>query len=580
MSMAMIRRVLPVLTALALSACASPFGHPFAPPSGETAQSADQGPVEMVAAANVHAANAGMAVLHRGGTAVDAAVAIQAMLGLVEPQSSGLGGGAFMMVYDARSGEVTAYDGRETTPAGATPDMFLGPDGRPLSFNQAVVSGRATGVPGAVAMLALAQKQHGKLPWSGLFQDAINRANDGFVVSPRLSRFVHSGAAETKQPDFLAYFTEADGALVETGDLQRNPAYAQTLKRLAAEGPRALYEGPIAEAIVARVRQEPLAGAMTLKDLADYRPIEREPLCRVWLVYRVCTAPPPSSGVSLLQALAMVELRPQAREGAGSTDAWSVIAQAERLMYADRDRYVGDPAFVPVPVAGLLDPAYVASRAALIGERAGPAPQPGLPPGVTARAPDRTLEPAGTSHFVVVDRWGNAVSMTTTVESLFGTGRMVGGFFLNNQLTDFSFSPIDPDGATAANAVAPGKRPRSSMAPVIVLDDQGRFVSALGSPGGSAILGYNLKVLIGMLLWNLTPQQAIELPNVIGRGSNFVGEASKLPPEVLTALAERGIEVKGGSGEESGLHAIIRRDGRLQGGADPRREGVVVAWPD
>lgn len=577
----MIRRVLPafaapLLSVLALAACAAlPFtqGQPSAP----SAEAAAAGPDQMVAAANPYAARAGMAVLQRGGTAVDAAVAIQAMLSLVEPQSSGLGGGAFMMVYDAKTGTVTAYDGRETAPQGATADMFLGPDGKPLAFNQAVVSGRATGVPGAVAMLALAHRKHGKLPWSGLFDDAITRASEGFTVSPRLSNFVNSSAAETTQPDFRAYFTEADGTLVETGDVQKNPAYAATLRRLAAEGPDAIYRGPIAEAIVARTRAEPLAGTMTLKDLADYRAAEHRPLCRVWVSYRVCTPPPPSSGVSLLQALAIVETQPALREGPNSAAAWSVIAQAERLMYADRDRYVGDPAFVRVPVEGLLDPAYVASRSTLIGERAGPPPAAGVPPGAPVHAPDRTLEPAGTSHLVIVDRWGNAVSMTTTVESLFGTGRMVGGFFLNNQLTDFSFAPRAADGTPAANAVAPGKKPRSSMSPVIVLDDRGGFVSAMGSPGGSAILGYNLKTLIGMFVWNLGPQEAINLPNLIGRGTNFGGEARKFAPDVLSGLLARGIEVRSGSGEESGLHAIVRRNGKLEGGADPRREGVVLS---
>lgn len=579
----MVRRALsvlaaPVLAALALAACAvSPFPNwsTTAPASPAPAQTA--GPRAMVAAANPHAAAAGMAVLERGGTAVDAAVAIQAMLSLVEPQSSGLGGGAFMMVYDADTRTVIAYDGREAAPMGATPDMFLGPDGKPLAYREAVVSGRATGVPGAVAMLAMAQKEHGRLPWSALFGDAIIRARDGFVVSPRMSRFVNSSAPQASQPDAVAYFTEADGTLVETGDVLRNPAYAETLTRLAAEGPRAIYEGPIAEAIVARTRAAPLPGTMTTKDLADYRPRRQAALCRPWVGHRVCTAPPPSSGVVLLQALLMVEQKPQARQGPASADAWTVLALAQRLMFADRDRWIGDPAQVEVPVEGLLDPAYVASRAALIGEQAGPPPAAGTPPGAPVRAPDRTLEPAGTSHFVVVDRWGNAVSMTTTVESIYGTGRMVGGFFLNNQLTDFSFEPRTAEGAPAANAVGPGKRPRSSMSPLIVTDPSDRFVAAVGSPGGSAILGYNLKTMVGLFLWNLSPQQAIDLPNVIGRGAGFGGEADKLGPELVAALKARGVEVRPGSGEESGLHVIMRRNGRLEGGADPRREGVVVS---
>jgi gamma-glutamyltranspeptidase/glutathione hydrolase len=578
------RRVLPAFAVAPLLALVALLGAACAPFTFDGVASARpeaaSGPVEMVAAANPLAVRAGMAVLHRGGSAVDAAVAIQATLGLVEPQSSGLGGGAFMLYYDGATHRVTAYDGRERAPAGATADMFEGPDGRPLPFGSAVVSGRATGTPGAVAMLALAQKEHGRLPWSGLFGDAISTAEDGFPMSPRLSRLVNSGAAETKQPDFLAYFTEADGTLMETGDRVVNPAYAATLRRLAAEGPSALYEGPIAEAIAARTRQEPLAGTMTTADLKAYRPQSHEALCRPWLAMVVCVPPPPSSGVSLLQALAIAALKPEIRGGPGSADAWATFIETERAMYADRDRYIGDPEFVSVPVRGLLDPAYVAGRAELVTARGGPAFQAGKPHGAPARGPDSTMEPHGTSHLVIVDRWGNVVSMTTTVESLFGTGRMVGGFFLNNQLTDFSFLPTDPDGAPAANAAAPNKRPRSSMSPIIVTDPQGRFIAALGSPGGSAILGYNFKAMIGLFMWNLTPQQAIELPNLIGRGTSYTGEAQKLDPAVRAELKARGIDIRTGANEESGIQAIVRRNGRLQGGADPRREGIVMAWPE
>ena len=568
----MIRRVLPALAALLLSACAlSPFGRPQAPSASQT-----QGPTQMVAAANPLAAQAGLAVLERGGTAVDAAVAIQAMLGLVEPQSSGIGGGAFILVYDAQTRSVTAYDGRETAPAGATAGMFLGPDGKPLPFSQAVISGRATGVPGAVAALALAQREHGKLAWSSLFGDAIARANEGFPMSPRMSKLVNSGAPETRQPDFVAYLSESDGTLMETGDLVRNPAYAATLTQLAEQGADALYAGPIGEAIVARVRQEPLAGTLTTGDLKAYRPRTSRALCRLWQAMQVCVPPPPSSGVALLQALMMLEQKPLVRQGPGSAAAWATLMEAERVMYADRDRYVADPSVVTVPVDGLLDPAYVAQRAALVTDRAGPAPAPGLPPGAPPRGGDRTSEPSGTSHIVIVDRWGNAVSMTTTVESLFGTGRMVGGFFLNNQLADFSFSPTDADGAPAANAAGPGKRPRSSMSPVIVTDRSGALVAALGSPGGSAILSYNLKTMIAVFWWGLGPQEAINLPNMIARGTSFAGEADKLDPAVRADLAARGLNVRTGSGEESGIQAIVRRNGRLEGGADPRREGVVL----
>ncbi len=568
----MIRRVLPVIALALLAACAAPFAR-LPVPQGAPAPDRSGA---MVAAAHPLAAEAGLEVLKRGGTAVDAAVAIQAMLGLVEPQSSGIGGGAFMLVYDARTKSVTAWDGRETAPAGATPDMFLGPDGKPLSYREAVVSGRATGAPGAVAMLADAHRRHGRLGWESLFGAAEERARAGFTVGGRLARFAAAGVPQMSQPDARAYLIEADGTPVDVGDVIRNEAYADTMRTLAESGGRALYEGPLAEAVAARTRQAPLPGTLTAADLAAYRPKASEALCRPWRVYVVCTAQPPSSGVSLLQALLMLERTPAIETGAASPGAWLAFIEASRLMYADRDRHVGDPAFVSVPVEGLLDPAYVARRAALIGERAGPASGHGNPPGAVAAAEDRTLEPAGTSHFVVVDRWGNAVSMTTTVESIFGTGRMVGGFFLNNQLTDFSFSPTGTDGAPAANAVAPGKRPRSSMSPVIVLDRDGRFVAAVGSPGGSAILAYNLKALVGMFAWDLGPQQAIDLPNIVARGTAFNGEAGKLSPELAAGLAERGVVVKSGSGEESGLHAIVRRDGRLEGGADPRREGVVM----
>ncbi len=529
-----------------------------------------------VAAANPLAAQAGMDVLKRGGTAADAAVAMQAVLALVEPQSSSVGGGAFMTFYDAKTHKVTAYNGRETAPMGATPDMFLGPDGKPLNFGEAVVSGRATGIPGAFALLAMAHKDHGKLPWATLFARGEELADNGFKVSPRLSRFMHSHFPQNGRPDVIAWSNGTQGRPYEVGEVLKSPAYGATLRALAAKGPNALYEGPIAEAIVAKTHQAPLAGTMTLADLKAYRAKQAPALCRPYRIYVVCVPRPPSSGVAVLEGLLILEHTDIARRGPKDPVAWMQLAEAERLIYADRDRYVGDPDFVSVPVEGLLDPKYVAARAALIGKRAGPAPGPGRPSGAGARAPDHTMEPSGTSHFVVVDRWGNAVSMTTTVESIFGTGRMVDGFFLNNQLTDFSFSPKDPDGAPAANAVAPGKRPRSSMAPVIVLDRQGRLVAALGSPGGSGILAYNLKTLVAVLDWKMPVQQAINLPNLIARGNSFAGEEAKFDPVTLAGLKALGVDVKTGAGEESGIQGMIIRGGRFDGGADPRREGVVL----
>ena len=536
-----------------------------------------QQPQAFVIAANPLAAEAGMAVLRRGGTAVDAAVAVQAMLSLVEPQSSGVGGGAFLHLYDGRTRRLTVYDGRETAPAGATPAMFLGPDGKPLPFPQAVASGRSTGVPGVLRTLELAQREHGALPWSTLFTDTERTARNGFIVSPRLARLVQSFGARLNSPDINAYLRRADGQWVTVGDRLRNPAYADFLRRLAANGADALYKGETAARIVERTRAGPLGGTMTMADLAAYRPVKREPLCRPWRIYTACAPPPPSSGVALLQLLKLLERTDIAARGPADPQAWYLFAEASRLMYADRDHYVADPAFTPVPVEGLLLPEYIASRAGLIGPVAGPPPPHGVPAGRIMQGTDRTREPVGTSHFIVRDGAGTAVSMTTTVESIFGSGRMVDGFFLNNQLTDFSLSPTDEQGRPAANAVAPGKRPRSSMVPTVLLSRDGQFAGAIGSAGGSAILAYVAKSLVAAVDWNLPVQQALAAPNLVARGDSFRGEVEKFPPQVLAGLAARGIVLKPGQGEDSGVHAVlIREGGRVDGGYDPRREGVVL----
>ena len=561
--------------ALTLAACATTAVEAPAPAPPAAPSAAAQGPQVMVTAANPLAVEAGLNVLRKGGTAVDAAVAIQAVLGLVEPQSSGLGGGAFMTYYDAKTRKVTAYNGRETAPAGATADMFLGADGKPLSFPVAVTSGKATGVPGAVAMLSMAQAQHGKLAWKDLFGDAERLADDGFVVSPRLAGMISGPFPQGQTPDAKAYFTKADGQRYQAGDVLKNPAYADTVRKIAAQGPKALLEGALAQAIVAKVAEGPLPGTMALTDLKTYRPKAGEAVCRPYRIYVVCVPDAPSSGAALLQALGILSHTDIADRGPTDPQAWFLFAQASRLMYADRDRYFGDPAFTPVPIEGLLDDAYVAQRASLIGEVAGPAPKPGTPRGAGALAPDATKEPGGTSHFVVVDAAGDVVSMTTTVESIFGTGRMVGGFFLNNQLTDFSWAPKNADGTSAANAVAPGKRPRSSMAPVIVLDREGRLVAAIGSPGGNSILAYNLKALVGILDWKMSVQDAFNLPNLIARGDSFASEPARFAPGVVEALAAKGIVFKGSGGEGSGLHGVKVTPQGLQGGADDRREGVA-----
>ncbi len=530
-----------------------------------------------VAAANPLAVEAGLEVLRRGGSAVDAAVAVQAVLGLVEPQSSGLGGGAFMMHYDAATGEVTSYDGRETAPASATPELFH-ENGRPLPIGDAILSGRSTGAPGVVAMLGMAHAEHGRLPWRDLFGEARRLATDGFVVSPRLAGYIAAtrGQARTRWAD--AYFTKADGSRAVAGDRLTNPDYARTLAELAEGGAEVFYTGRIAREIAATVAQAPRPGGLTEADIAAYRPIERGALCRPYRVYVVCVPPPPSSGVAVLQLLAMAELTPAVGEGPDSADAWAAFGQLQRLMYADRDRYVGDPAFVRVPVQGLLDPDYVAGRAALAPGLTGAA-EAGDPPGGVFTAPDATREPAGTSHFVIVDAAGNAVSMTTTVESVFGSGRMAAGFFLNNQLTDFSFSPLGPDGSPAANAVAPGKRPRSSMAPVIILDRQGRLVGAVGSPGGPSILAYNAKALIAVLDWGLPMQAALSLPNLVAKRDGFGADTERFAEALRTALAERGVALQPNDSETSGLHGGVWRAGpggwAWDGGADDRREGVA-----
>ena len=530
----------------------------------------------MVVAANPLAAEAGVKVLKAGGNAVDAAVAVQSVLGLVEPQSSGVGGGAFMTFYDARTHKVTAYNGRETAPAAATPAFFLKADGAPIPFFEAILSGRSTGPPGAMALLGLAYQQHGSMAWGDIFNEPIRLARDGFTVSPRLQSFISAPVPQAGAPDVVAYFTKSDGTRYKAGDLLKNPAYARTLAAIAVGGVDVLYSGPIGADIAARVQKDP-GGVLTVADLRAYRAKATDGLCRPYRIYIVCVPPSPSGGVALLEMLGLLQRTDIDKRGPADPIAWLELAQAQRLAYADRDRYLGDPDFIKEPTQGLLSDAYLDQRARLIGDRAGPAPAPGSPPGAPDAGSDATREAGGTSHFVVVDRQGNVVSMTTSVESVFGSGRMVDGFFVNNQLTDFSFQPKDKDGRPAANAVAAGKRPRSAMTPVIVLDRKGGFYAALGSPGGGAILAYNLKTLVGVLDWKLSMQQAISLPNLIASGDRFNAEVDKFAPGVAKGLTDLGVTVSAGRGENSGLHGVIVRGATLQGGADPRREGVVLA---
>jgi gamma-glutamyltranspeptidase/glutathione hydrolase len=529
----------------------------------------------MVAAANPLAVQTGLRILQAGGSAVDAAVAVQAVLGLVEPESSGLGGGAFLLFYEAKTRKVTAYDGREVAPKGADPKQFIGPDGKPLTYFQAVTGGIASGVPGAIAMLELAQKEHGKLKWSALFGEARKLANEGFEVTPKLGRAIVSAAPQAKGADAQAYFFKPDGTPYKAGEHIINKPYAATLDKIAAQGAKAILTGELAEKIVAKLHGGTYPSTMTLEDMAAYSPKKTQGLCLPYRAHVVCTPQAPSGGVAVQEALGLLARTDINKRGPQDPVAWLQFAQASRLAYADRDRYEGDPAFVPFP-KGLLAPDYLAQRAKLIGDSIQPVTY-GMPKDAPKVGPDATKEPGGTSHFVIVDAAGNVVSMTTTVESIFGNGRMVDGFFLNNQLTDFSFTPTEGDGTPAANAVAGGKRPRSSMSPTIVLSPKGDFEIGVGSPGGSAIIAYDLKTLVAMLDWGMAPQSAASLPNLVARGDSF--GADPFPQDITAALATKGLVLQTARGENSGIHVVLRRSAKQGGGysgaADPRREGVA-----
>ena len=532
----------------------------------------------VVVAAEPDAADAGLKVLRQGGDAVDAAVAVQAVLGLEEPQSSGIGGGAFMIYYDAKTGRTRAYDGRETAPASATRDLFAGPDGKPMGFGPAILSGRSTGAPGAVAMLGLAHKEHGKRPWSSLFGDAIGLAANGFTVPARMGAAMNmTFFPQTGTPDATAYFTKPGGGRYKAGETMKNPAYAASLTLIARQGPRALYTGKIARDIVAKLREGAVPGALSLADLANYRPEETPALCRPYRGLALCSAPAPSGGLGVLELMGILENTDIGAHAPGDPQGWLTFVQASRLMYADRDHYEGDPDFVSVPSAGMLEGAYDEARAKLIDTVGAAAPSHGDPPGAPATGVDATAEPGGTTQFVIVDAAGDVVSMTTTVESVFGSGRMVDGFFLNNQLTDFSFSANAPGGLSAANAPGPRKRPRSSMAPVIVFDGKGKVVAALGSPGGNSIIAYVAKALVGFIDWKLPLQQAVALPNLVARGGSIAVEKGA-DPAIVAFLKDRGLPVRAGAGEDSGLNGVAVTAEGYEGVADPRREAVARGY--
>ncbi|MCB1312934.1 MAG: gamma-glutamyltransferase [Sedimentitalea sp.] len=531
----------------------------------------------MVAAAHPLAVEAGARVLAAGGSAADAMVAVQTVLGLVEPQSSGLGGGAFLVWHDGTSGEMTTLDGRETAPLAATPRLFQDAQGEPLAFFDAVVGGRSVGTPGTPALLAEAHRRWGRAPWPSLFDDAIRLAEDGFAVSPRLAGLIAEDAERLARfPETAAYFLP-DGAPLQAGASLRNPDYAATLRLLAKEGAAGFYTGPVSADIVRAVGSAPgNPGLLSQLDLAIYQVRARDPVCVSYRSFEVCGMGPPSSGaLTLGQILGMLEPYDLAALGPQSAEAWRLIGDASRLAFADRGRYMADSDFVPMPTAGLVDPSYLAARAALLaGDDALPEVAPGRPAFDHSHnlADDIALELPSTSHVSIVDRFGNVLSMTTTIENGFGSRLMVRGFLLNNELTDFSFATHE-DGVPIANRLEPGKRPRSSMAPTIVLKD-GAPVLAIGSPGGSRIIGYVAKALIAWIDWGMDVQRAVALPNAVNRFGTFDLEAGTAAEALQDPLAALGFEIKIGD-LNSGLHAIALGAG-LQGGADPRREGIAL----
>ncbi|WP_298438058.1 gamma-glutamyltransferase [uncultured Jannaschia sp.] len=531
----------------------------------------------MVTAANPLAAEAGAQVLRDGGSAADAMVAVQAVLGLVEPQSSGLGGGAFLVWYDAATGETTTLDGRETAPMAATPTLFQTEDGEPMGFFDAVVGGLSVGTPGTPMLMEEAHRRWGRASWSGLFDDAIELAEDGFAVSLRLAELV-TGDAErlAVAPATAAYFLP-NGAPLQKGETLRNPAYAATLRALAAEGTDAFYSGEVAEGIVATVRGAAQPGVLTMDDLTAYDVVERPAVCAPYHGTQVCGMGPPSSGaLTVGQILAMLEYHDIAAMGPDDPEAWRLIGDASRLAFADRGRYMADSDFVPMPK--LLDEAYLRDRATLLsGDDALPEVSAGSPPWDHAAlhfADDVSLELPSTSHISIVDGDGNALSMTTTIENGFGSRLMTpGGFLLNNELTDFSFA-THSDGVPIANRVEPGKRPRSSMSPTIVLRD-GAPVMVVGSPGGSRIIGYVAKTIVAHLDWGMDVQQAVALPHLVNRFGTYDLEEGTAAEGLGEALTDMGFETNV-RGLTSGLHVISIDGDTLSGGADPRREGVAI----
>lgn len=530
----------------------------------------------MVSTANPLATQAGVDMLARGGSVADAVIAAQLVLGLVEPQSSGLGGGGFALLHRAGQSAVHAYDGRETAPAAARGDRFLRDD-QPMPIFDAIDSGLSVGTPGLVRMLGLMHDEHGNLPWSTLFEPALRLASNGFPVSPRLHAMVADTKALRNSLQAAAYFYDEQGLAWPVGHILRNPDYARVLQQLATQGADAFYRGPLARDMVEAVAAHAVPGDLTEADLAAYRVIRREALCADIGAYRHCGMPPPSSGgLAVLQMMALLQHTPIAGLRPVSAEAVHYFSEAGRLAYADRDAYVADPAFVRVPVHGLLDPDYLASRAALIRpERSLGRAEAGVPPGlIEAPTEDAAIELPATTHLVAADRHGNVVSMTTSIEYAFGNKIFVNGYLLNNQLTDFSLRAVDDAGRPLPNRVEPGKRPRSSMSPMISFKD-GQPLIAVGAPGGSAIINYVAKALVGTLMWGMDIQTAIELPNMGSRNRATEIERGTPLEGVAATLQAMGHEVRS-TDFPSGLQGVMWTADGLEGGADPRREGVAL----
>jgi gamma-glutamyltranspeptidase/glutathione hydrolase len=581
---AMTRKLLTIAATLALLlALGAPALRAFEQPEGGSGLAPKplvKAKHHMVVAANPLAAEAGLAILRKGGSAVDAGIATQMVLNLVEPQSSGVGGGAFILYWDAATKQLESIDGRETAPSAATPELFLDKDGKPLARDAAMASGLSVGVPGVLAALKLAHDKYGKLPWADLFEPAIGLARAGFAVSPRLAAVLAEAPAESFTPEARAYFFDAEGKPWPVGHILDNPALADTLATIARDGPNAFYKGDIGADIARAVQNDPRRpGTLSVEDIANYRAKERAPVCVVYRAEKICGVGPPSSGgVAVAQVLTLVSPYDLGPAPLGVRAAHTII-EAERLALADRARYLADPDFVTAPIAGLLDPSYLAERRRLIDpDRAQANVAAGTPPNTRqgAYGRDATHEASGTSQVSIVDDDGNAFSMTTTIEQAFGARTMVRGFLLNNQLTDFSFVPTDDEGRPVANRVEGGKRPRSSLDPTLVFaSDDGALHYVLGSPGGLAIILYDLTALIALIDWRLDAAQAAALVNFGSTGDAVVIEPGAEWNNLANALESLGHNVQRAE-LVSGLHIIaVTKDG-LEGGADPRREGVAL----